>query len=548
MSRALAPNADPADPADHADDRPRLDRTGLALALATWALTWLALLTLDGPLDLANLALLLVLGAAVASCWLPVGLALASGTLAVLAFNWAFVPPRHQFNVDLRQHAWLLLALLVVNGIVASLMAARQAQARQASLHARRARQLVRWSARWRDTDDPHTQAAGLAEALAQVAQASASLMLLQAGQRADAEPASADAALCRAGAAVDADQRAGLWHALRQAQALGPGTGRHEDQPDLYLPLRSQPGLARGAAVLRGPRLRQLDTATREHLQALCDLAGAALQRQATERAARQAREEAQAQALRNALLAAISHDYRTPLATVLGAASSLDEQGDRLDAAQRQRLVRRIIDETHRLARLTDNTLQLARLDAPGVPLRCDWESAEDLIGAALGRARRQPAGHRVQARLEPGLPLLWCDALLISQLLDNLVDNALKHSPDDAPVALWVQQREGQHVLSVRDRGPGIAPAWREQIFTAFHRGAAPMAGAPPRSADPGGSEPAGFGVGLAVCRAIARAHGGELRVRARGHGGSAFECWLPQRTPPVPPPPSPGPEAA
>ena len=96
------------------------------------------------------------------------------------------------------------------------------------------------------------------------------------------------------------------------------------------------------------------------------------------------------------------------------------------------------------------------------PAFSLRCDWESAEELVGAVLRRARERAPQRALRARLEPGLPLLWCDAILLSQLLDNLIDNALKYSPDDAPVELLVRRLGEQVMLAVRDRGPGIAPA--------------------------------------------------------------------------------------
>jgi two-component system sensor histidine kinase KdpD len=254
------------------------------------------------------------------------------------------------------------------------------------------------------------------------------------------------------------------------------------------------------------------------------------------------QAREQAQLQATRNALLAAISHDYRTPLATIMGSASALQEQGDRMDGAQRQRLAAGIVEESERLARLTDNTLQLARLDAPTVQLRCDWESAEELVGAVLRRARRRPAGGRVHAWVEPDLPLLWCDAMLVSQLLDNLLDNGLKYSPADASVELHAT-RDAEHlVLAVTDRGPGIAPAWREKVFEVFQRGEA-------RASEPLADAGRGVGVGLAVCRAIARAHRGELLLRARNEGGCRFEFRLPLRSEGPPPQSAPAaPESA
>ncbi|MEY4749592.1 MAG: hypothetical protein RIQ60_1806 [Pseudomonadota bacterium] len=516
-------------------------------ALLAWALGGWLLQTLDGRLDLANLALLLVLAATLAALWLPAWAAAASGAAAVLAFNWAFVPPRYSLDVDLGQHALLLGAMLALNLLVAGLMARLRRQAELARTAAARAEQLQAWGEALRvGHDEPQAQAGALQAALQQAAGGvPVALALLRAGL----PPANDEAALLRlepAGTPTDADQRAGLWLCLRSAHALGPGSGRHGEQPDLYLPLRSAgPLRCTGAVLLLAPPPALLgDVGLRAHLQALCDLCGEALARAQATREQAQARLDAQTTAVRAALLAAISHDYRTPLATILGAASALLEQGERIDAAQRQRHARSIVDEAGRLARLTDNTLQLARLDAPGVQLRCDWESPEEIVGVALRHARRRPAGQRVRARLEPGLPpLLWCDATLIAQLLDNLIDNALKYSPADTPVELLLRcpppgDAGPRLMLAVRDRGPGIAPAWRERVFDVFHRGAEAMPGAERVAAATSAEAESrrGSGVGLAVCRAIVRAHGGDLVLRGRSHGGCSFEASLPLREAP------------
>lgn len=322
-----------------------------------------------------------------------------------------------------------------------------------------------------------------------------------------------------------DANALAGLQLCADCGRALGPGTAHHAGEPDLYLPLRGR-DMALGAVTLRGLGSVALAPDHLAHAQALCDQMGLALQRRRVQDEARRAGELAQTQSTRNAMLAAISHDYRTPLATIMGSASALQTQGDRLTAVQRCELASRIVDETARLVRLTDNTLQLARLGAPGVALRCDWESAEEIVGAALRRVRRRPDGERVKSRIEPGLPLLWCDAALMSQLIDNLIDNALKYSPVAAPVELVVRRLGGEAMFAVRDRGPGIDPAWRDRVFDAFQRGdLAAFAQRPP-----------GSGVGLALCRAIAQAHDGGLSLRLRGHGGCSFELRLPLREAP------------
>jgi two-component system, OmpR family, sensor histidine kinase KdpD len=500
--------------------------------VVVWAVGWAGLMLMDGRVDISNLAMLLVLSSAVAALWLPVSVSLLSNTVAVMAFNWTFVPPRGTFSIDLRQHALLLGAMLVVNSIIAALMAAQRKQARLAERHAVQAEQLRTWGDTLRDAIDPLAHVGALHATLTEISGGAVALLALKDR----APPSNDNDAALRVGEA-DADQVAGLWHCLRQGQPLGPGTGRYEELSDWYLPLRGR-GASLGAAVLRGHGIERADPHLRDHAQALCDQMGLALQRALAGREEQRTREQAQMQGVRNALLAAISHDYRTPLATIMGAASSLEEQGDRLSTEQRQRLAHSIVEEAAQLSRLTDNTLQLARLDAPGVSLRCDWESAEEIVGTALRRARRRDPTRRVRARLEADLPLLWCDAMLISQLLDNLVDNALKYSPPESPVEILVRRQDEQVALAVLDRGPGIAPAWRERVFEVFHRGAESMTGGTSASTDRLADRP-GAGVGLAVCRAIARAHGGELRLRPRGHGGCSFECVLPIRPAPEKP---------
>lgn len=410
-----------------------------------------------------------------------------------------------------------------VSTLIAALMARLNHRTAQLAGAARQAQQLRGFGETLRDSADPAAEAGTLRELLQRLSGRSVSVMVL-----ADALPPTDEPSAVLCTGELNDDERAGLWHALRQGQALGPGTGRHQGLPAWYLPLRGR-GAAFGAALLRD--VAHDDPALREPAQALADQLGIALQRAQAARAQQRAHDEAQTQAVRNALLAAIAHDHRTPLATITGAATSLLDQGARLQGAQRDKLARTIVDEAARLARLTDNTLQLARLDAPGVTLRCDWESAEDLAGSAIRRARQRAPGRALHVRVEPALPLLWCDAMLLSQLLDNLLDNALKYSPAEAPVELLVRCFDGQMMFAVRDRGPGVPAAWRERVFDAFQRG-------PAIDAELLRERP-GAGVGLAVCRAIARVHGGELRVRARSHGGSAFECRLPLREAPAQP---------
>ena len=475
------------------------------------------MLGLDGWIDLANMALILVLGAAIAAIWSTPWASLSASSIAVLAFNFAFVPPRRTFAVDLHQHALLLVTMLTVSWIVTLLVARLRWHTSQATAQALRSDQLREFAEALRAADEPATQASILQNTLSRLSCAEPTLLL--PNSTVDTIEGSA---LQFLGPATP-DESAGLRLCLQEDRPMGPGTGRYEEQPSWYLPLRGVSG-AFGAALIRSAT--GADGELRDHVQALCDQLGAALERGDALRAAAAAREQAQDHALRNTLLTAISHDHRTPLATILGAASALHDQDARLSLAQRRRLAATIVDEATQLARLTDNTLQLARLGQVGVALQRDWESVEEMVGTVLRRVRQRDPLHRVKARLEAGLPLLRCDAVLMVQLLDNLVDNALKHGGGDAPVEVMARRVGPAVLIAVRDRGPGVPVAQRRRVFDTFQRGYRDTA------AEGGDDRPRpGAGVGLALCHAIARAHGGELRLRARGHGGSSFEVTLP-----------------
>lgn len=488
-------------------------------ALLAWAIAWGAMVTLEGRLDLANLAMGLVLASALSALWLPGWSSMLISAVAVLAFNWFFIPPKFTLTVDLHQNVLLLAALLLVNWIIAVLVIRQRHLTDEARNLATREARLRQWGDTLRDASDPVAHASALRSALQEATGNQVIVSVLHSlGQPMhDGTPVLVGE--------PDEQQRSGLVLCERDGRAIGAGSGRYDQLDDVYLPLRGR-GITLGAALITGLKRHPDSEKLRSHLQALCDQMGSALHRSLMAAQEQQAREQAQLQATRNALLAAISHDYRTPLATIMGAASALQEQGDRLDINQRQRLAAGIVEESERLARLADNTLQLARLDAPGVSLRCDWESTEEIVGAVLRRVRRRPDGNRVGVWVEPHLPLLWCDAILISQLLENLLDNALKYSPSDLPVTLHARGDNGAVVLAVIDQGPGIAPAWHEKVFEAFQRG-----DTGPRALRAGGDR--GAGVGLAVCRAIARAHHGCILLRSREEGGCMFECRLPLR---------------
>ncbi|HTF95436.1 MAG TPA: ATP-binding protein [Cellvibrio sp.] len=473
-----------------------------AIGLAIWALGWCALLALGTRLDLANLSLMLVLTSAIAALWLPLSATLAASAIALMAFNWAFVPPRGTFAIDLHQHAFLLLALLVVNVIVAGLMVSLREQTRRAHAHVSAADALRRWGDQLRDAKEPLTLCDELHQQLSHLSGFPVYVLIDCVAET----------------ASLSVEQREALDYCRETNQSLGPGTGRYQELTNVYLALRGK-RQAWGAVMLDAQLAHEPERFV--HAQALCDQMGWALEQQHILQLEQLARDQVQSQHLRNTFLAAISHDYRTPLATIMGAASSLLEQDERLTSEQRRQFAQRVVDEADRLGRQTNNMLQLARLDgikAVGAAIHSDWESLEEIIGNVLQRIPDE-FQNRIETHIQPDLPLVWGDALLLTQLLENLIDNALKYGPANGRITLIAQSTFRHLVLAVEDQGSGLSAQEFEQLLETFQRGDHRQSGA---------------GVGLALCRAIVRVHGGELNHS--NVNGSHFECRFPLKLQP------------
>ena len=484
-------------------------------ALGVWAITWAGLLLLGGQIGLGNQALWLVLGGAIASRWLSPRAAVLSCALAVLAFDLVFVPPRWTLSVDLHQDALLLATMAVVSSLISASMATQRRLTRIERDAAERADILRGFGEQLRDLDDPR-EALPTLRALLRRGDAAPVRVCLN-GPHASSGPQT-DLDLADA----TPDQIDAPPQVITQGQALGPGTGRWDRLSAWVLPLQGH-RKAMGAVWIPRPPDAPEASEERAFLQALCDRMGLALERAQALAQAAQAREAAAMQALRGTLLSAIAHDHRTPLATILGAASSLQDQDDRLDPTHRQQLASTIVEEATQLARVVDNTLQLARLDSPGLVLSLDWQSAEELVGSVVGRQQRRDPARSVQAEVAPGLPLFRGDAVLVVQVLENLLANALRCAPPEAgPIEVRARREAAWLVLEVCDRGPGPPSS---------DRGAA--------TADGGRT-----GLGLALCAAIARVHGGEFGLQPQPGGGTVARCALPlSPEQPAPPPAEP-----
>ncbi|HQT76195.1 MAG TPA: ATP-binding protein [Rhodopila sp.] len=322
-------------------------------------------------------------------------------------------------------------------------------------------------------------------------------------------DPAEYQARLAQA----EADLAAAKWSWERNHIA-GRGSDTLPGAKWLFQPLRTGRGCVGVVGIIRDEPGPLLTPDQQRLLDALADQAALAVERVNLARDLHHARLQAETDRLRSALLTSISHDLRTPLASILGSATSLRSQAAVLDAPTKESLLGTIIEEADRLNRFIGNLLDMTRLESGALKPNTSLAELSDVIGAALRRATRILADHRVVVDLPPGLPLVSLDMVLFEQVLFNVLDNAAKHAPAGSVIAVTVRRDADTVTLSISDQGEGIPQADAERVFEKFYR-----AGGPDRRRP-------GTGLGLAICRGFVEAMGGTIRAGNRPDGKGAM----------------------
>ncbi len=309
--------------------------------------------------------------------------------------------------------------------------------------------------------------------------------------------------------------------------------TDAHADATALYIPLRGARETFGVLAVLPDPESRIFAPEQQQLLDVFAGQTALAIERTMSQRSAEETRVNMQTEQMRSTLLSAMSHDLRTPLASITGAASTLRSQGDRLPQETKQELLESISDESDRLhGRLVGNLLDMTRFESGGVELRRDLYPLEEIVGTVLQRMEPQLEGRAVLTDLAENLPPQenptsngsLVDDVLLGQVLWNLLENAAKYTPPGSPLELAAFEDANAVIIEVRDRGPGIPPGEEERIFEKFYRGAKFYRGK--------SENVRGVGLGLPICRAIVEAHRGTIQALARDGGGTIFRISLPK----------------
>jgi two-component system sensor histidine kinase KdpD len=461
--------------------------------------------------SLTDLVMVYLLGATVAALRLGRGPAAMVAVINTLAFDFLFVPPLYSMAVTNFKYVVTFGVMLTVALIIATLVASVRAQTRVAGARERRTSLLYGMSRELVSTRglDPLTRVAvkHVAETFA-----SRAVVLLPDERGQLAQPH----APAPVGFLHDADLSIAQWVFDHDTPA-GLGTDALPGTPAQYLPLRGSGKVLGVLAVEPSHRRRLLLPEQRHLLETFAGQIALALERAALAEEAESARVAAETESLRNTLLASISHDLRTPLAVIAGASSALNDASTAFDEQSRRLLAASIENKANEMTQIISNVLDLMRLEGGNVVLHRDWQTVDDLVGSALERLKLALADHPVRVDLPPELPPVYVDGALVLQLFTNLLENAAKHTLAQTQITIRASAAEAFVRVVVDDSGPGLSGD-PERLFEKFQRGR-----------DEGNT--GGAGLGLAICRAIVKLHGGRIEAARRPGGGARFMFTLP-----------------
>jgi two-component system sensor histidine kinase KdpD len=485
-----------------------------AIAAASSVATALVATPMLAFLDLANIAMLFLLVVMLVAVRFGRGPSVLATCVSVACFDFFFVPPRFTFAVSDLQYLVTFGVMLAVGLITGHLTAGLRFQAHVAAHRERRSRALYEFARELSGALQTEQIFDSTRAFIARTFRARAILLVPDMDERLQA-PGSAD------GATERLDLGIAQW-AFDHAESAGLGTDTLPASPYFYLPLVA-PMRTRGVLAIEPENQRWiLIPEQRQQLDTFAALAAIALERVHYIEVAQNALVSMESERLRNSLLAALSHDLRTPLTLLVGLSETLTRSKPPLASAQRE-MAQGLHSEALRMSALVANLLDMARIQSGEVKLNLQWQALEEVIGTALRICAPLLGEHRVTTDIPATLPLVRFDAVLLERVLCNLLENAAKYTLPGSRVRIGAATRGAWAVLTVSDDGAGVPAALAEAVFEKFTRGER-------ESAKPG------VGLGLAICRAIVEAHGGKIHCARSALGGAEFVIALPLGQPP------------
>jgi two-component system, OmpR family, sensor histidine kinase KdpD len=469
--------------------------------------------------DRSNIVAIFILAVVLVGVRLGRGPAALAAVLSVCGFDFFFVPPRFSFAVSDVQYLLTFFIMLAVGLITGQLTAGLRFQARVASHREERAGSLYEIARDLSGAVQVEQVVKISDESIQRTFRASAALLLPDSAGRLITTLPNDHAT--SAGTGLTVEIGTAQW-AFDRGMPAGSGTDTLPGSDVLYIPLRA-PTKARGVLAVKAHNRRLLRIPEqRQLLDTFAALIAIALERVHYVGLAQDALLKMESERLRNSLLAALSHDLRTPLTVLVGLAESLTLTAPKLSSAQLE-AAQAIQDEARRMSTLVSNLLDMARIESGEVTLNLQWQPLEEVVGTALEAARSMLQRHNVVVQLPRDLPLIKIDAVLIERVLVNLFENVSKYTPPGSTVTISARIVADQLSVSIADNGPGLPVGREEAVFQKFTRGER-------ESATPG------VGLGLAIVRALIEAHQGKITAAQRPGGGAVFTFTLPLGFPP------------
>ncbi len=472
-----------------------------------------------GHLELANLVMVYLLGVVFVATRFGRGPSILASVLGIGFFDFLFVLPYYSFSVSDSQYLITLLAMLVVGIVISNLMINVRSQAKVASHRERRAAALYSMSKELSNTQSEE-EVVNIAVKHLYSEFTSLNVILFPNGFGHIIYPKQHGDKVSLRGADLSVAQ----W-VFDHNEIAGQGTNTLPGAEAVYFPIYNEDKVL-GVLALLPVNLRRIFLPEQQKLlDTFLGQIGQAVARIRFSEQARSTQMQMEAERLRNSLLSAISHDLRTPLATIIGSASAIVQENSQLNPTDILALGHGIVDEAERMSNLINNILDMARLESGVLELNKQWYPLEEIIGTVLSTLHKKLIDRPVKVKLPNGIPMIWADSLMIEQVLINLLENALRYSPLGSELEISAEIDPSTVQVSVADRGIGIPTGKEAQLFEKFYQ-------------THHESAQSGVGLGLAICKAIIDVHGGKIYARNRTEGGAEFIFTLPvEQAPPT-----------
>jgi two-component system sensor histidine kinase KdpD len=498
--------------------RVREDWHGYLAALIVPVLASTAGALLFGRHDIANLVLLYTFGTILVARRHGFAPAAATSVLSVLALDFFFIPPVYSFIATRLEDAVMLAIMLAVALVVANLTAALKRQAESAAKREHRANLLYGFTADLANTRTAREVATVVTQHVGEHFRAHCALLLPDPRGHLGAGETPRGRAMHFADVDLVAAQAA-----FEQQTVTGLGCDKFPDARGVYFPIATL-DQTHGVLALRPADLQSVFSPDqRRLLDTFIAQVAQALERMRLARETEASAVQVETESLRNSLLNAIAHDLRTPLASIVAASSGLLTSRDVLDGDETRILTETVYDEAVRMTKLANKILDMARLEAGAVTLNLGWYPVDEIVASVLTRLNGRLADHVIETELPADLALMRVDSVMIEQVLENLVENAVKYSPAGTRITVGAQVTAKTATVWVADNGPGLPAGAEEKVFEKFYRARAESA-------------QSGAGLGLTICKAIIEAHRGRMTAQRNHDGGATFTFDIPVKEQP------------